>query len=136
MKCLVATVAIGLSCSLGLCQDVHAYRTCSNAATSQAELNQCASEETKRVDAELNAIYTKLLAELSKNPAAAAKVKAERSAWINYRNAYVDAMYPEENKQAAYGSIFPMEVDLLYAILTREQIKDMSNLRRSFKPNY
>lgn len=107
-----------------------------NTASTQSELNQCASEEAKRVDAELNAIYTKLLARLAKHPLAAAKLRAERSAWLKYRDAYVNAMYPEEDKQISYGSMFPMEVDNLYAALMRQQIKDMTDLRRSIESDY
>ena len=44
-------------------------------------------------------------------------------------------MYPEENKQAAYGTMFPMEVDLLYASLTRGHIKAMIELQHSFESN-
>jgi uncharacterized protein YecT (DUF1311 family) len=107
-----------------------------NTASTQSELNQCASEEAKRADNELSAIYTKLLLELAKNPLAAAKLKAERSAWLKYRDAYVNAMYPEEDKQAAYGSIFPMEVDLLYVTLTREHIKDMIDLQHNLEQDF
>jgi len=37
-------------------------------------------------------------------------------------------MYPAKDKQAAYGSIFPMEVDLSYAKLTRDQISALRDI--------
>ena len=39
-----------------------------------------------------------------------------------YRDAYIDAMFPAKDKQVAYGSIFPTEVDLLRFKLTQQQI--------------
>ena len=40
-------------------------------------------------------------------------------------------MYPRQDKQTAYGSIYPMEVDLLYETLTREQIKAVLELQEN-----
>jgi len=113
---------VGLSCSSSLGQDSAQYHACASSAKSQTELNRCASDEAKRLDIELNNVYTKLLAALSDDQNAATKAKAAQRAWIAYRDAYIDAMYPDEDKQAAYGTIYPMEVDLLRARLTREQI--------------
>ena len=52
-------------------------------------------------------------------PEAAAKIKTAQRAWIAYRDAYMGAMYPAKDKQAEYGSIYPMEADLLRAKLTQ-----------------
>jgi hypothetical protein len=34
----------------------------------------------------------------------------------------MEAMYPAEDKQAEYGSVYPMEADLLRAKLTQRQV--------------
>jgi len=47
------------------------------------------------------------------------RFKAAERAWIAYRDAYMGAMYPAKDKQAEYGSIYPMEADLLRAKLTQ-----------------
>ena len=75
-----------------------------------------------RVDTELNDTYQKLLAAAGKEPGAVEKIRTAERAWITYRDTYIDAMYPAKDKQAGYGSIFPMEVDLLRTHLTRQQI--------------
>jgi uncharacterized protein YecT (DUF1311 family) len=91
-------------------------------------LNSCASDEAKRVDIELNNVYRKLLETLSDDHNAVTKTKAAQRAWVTYREAYIEAMYPDEDKQAAYGTIYPMEVNLLRARLTREQITALQAL--------
>ena len=82
-------------------------------------MNACASDEAARVDSELNQVYHKLLSQAASQPEAAAKIKAAQRAWIAYRDANMEVMYPAKDKQAEYGSIYPMEADLLLAKLTQ-----------------
>jgi len=93
------------------------------------QLNQCAGDEAARVDAELNAVYHKLLAASSKDADAVAKIKAMQRAWVAYRDAYLEAMYPAQNKQMEYGSIYPMDAALLTAKLARQQINALKDLQ-------
>jgi uncharacterized protein YecT (DUF1311 family) len=95
-------------------------------------MNACASDEAARVDAELNDVYRKLLSKATSPPEAPAKIKAAERAWISYRDAYLDAMYPAKDKQAEYGSIFPMEADLLRAKLTERQVTALKELLRKY----
>ncbi len=76
-------------------------------------MNACAREKAARVDAELNEVYHKLLSQAASQPEAPAKIKTAERAWVAYRDAYMDTMYPAKNKQADYGSIYPMEADLI-----------------------
>lgn len=110
------------------------YRACSQQANTQHEMNACASEEAKRVDDELNKVYKLLLAKVRGSPVATAKIRAAQRAWVAYRDAYIEAMYPAKDKQAEYGSIFPMEVDLLTAKLTRQQIEALQDILRQNAP--
>lgn len=103
------------------------YRACSDGAKTQAAMNACASEEAARADKQLNDVYRTLLQKTT-DTAAATKFKVAERAWINYRDAYIDAMYPAENKQAEHGSEYPMEVDLLRAKLTRIQMEALQDL--------
>jgi len=115
-----------------LAQDSAQYRACNEKAKVQAELNVCASEETARADAELNEVYRKVLAEAGKQEEAVTKIKAAERARIAYRDAYMDAMYPAKNKQAEYGSIYPMEADLLRAKLTQRQVTALKELQQQY----
>ena len=110
-----------LASSSCFAQNSAQYAACDEKANTQSELNRCANDEAARVDAELNTVYRALLRTV-KRPAYVAKIKAAQRAWVVYRDAYIAATYPAEDKQAEYGTIYPMEVNNLRALLTRRQI--------------
>ena len=116
----------------GLAQDSAQYRACNDEAKTQGEMNACASEEAARVDTELNTVYRKLLSKAASQPEAVAKIKASERAWITYRDAYMEAMYPAKDKQAQYGSVYPMEADLLKAKLTRQQVAAVEEMLKQY----
>lgn len=138
MGCLSWPAEFGLAIAFliaslpALAQDSAQYRACNEKAKAQVEMNACASEEVTRVDAKLNGVYQKLLSQAASQPEAAAKIKTAERAWIAYRDAYMDAMYPAKNKQAEYGSIYPMEADLLRAKLTQRQVTALKELLQQY----
>jgi uncharacterized protein YecT (DUF1311 family) len=98
-------------------------------------MNVCANEEAKRVNDELNKIYELLLLKVRANPITASKIQIAQKAWETYRDSYIDAMYPAKDKQSEYGTLFPVEVDLLSAELNRQQIRALQRiLRQNGKP--
>jgi uncharacterized protein YecT (DUF1311 family) len=113
-------------------QDSAQFHACNEKAKTQAEMTACASQEAARADALLNNEYRKLLSKAAGQLEAVAKIKAAEKAWIAYRDAYMDAMYPAKNKQAEYGSIYPMEANLLYAKLTQRQITALKELAEQY----
>jgi uncharacterized protein YecT (DUF1311 family) len=132
MRCLALVLFLVLSSFPSLAQYSQQYSTCSDKAKTQHEQHVCASEEAARVDAELNDIYNALLSRAASQPGATAKIKAAERAWVAYRDAYIDAMYPAKDKQAEYGSVYPMEVNLLLAKLTRQQVAALKELLRQY----
>jgi uncharacterized protein YecT (DUF1311 family) len=116
----------------GLAQNSEQYRACNDKAKTQGEMNACASEEAARVDAQLNDLYRKLLSQTASQHEAVAKIKAAERAWIAYRDAYMDAMYSAKDKQAEYGSVYPMEADLLRAKLTERQRTALEELLQQY----
>ena len=131
-KCLKVMFLVTLSSLPCVADTSDQYRVCSENAKTQARMNACANEEVTRGDAEANGIYRALVARTSRQPEALAKVKAAERAWIVYRDAYIDAMYPEEHKQVEYGSVYPMEIDLLRATLTREHVTALKQLLQRY----
>jgi len=113
-------------------QESAEYRACLDKATTQMAMNTCASEDAARVDARLNDVYHKLLSTAGKQPEALEKIKAAERAWVAYRDAYVEAMYPAKDKQAEYGSIYLMNVNLLRAKLTERQITEVKELLEQY----
>jgi len=109
-------------------QDSAQYRACNATAKTQPDMNACAGKEAERVDAELYRVYGELLAKAAAEPQALAKIKAAEKAWIAYRDAYMDAMYPAKDKAIEYGSEYPMEAELLRAKLTQRQVTALREL--------
>lgn len=132
MRLLVIALCVTLITTQLFAQDSQQFRACDEKAKTQADLNDCANQEAKRADAALNSVYSKLLSKAAEKPEAIAKIKAAEKAWIAYRDAYIDAMYPAKDKQAEYGSMYPMEADLLFARLTRQQVASLNALLKSY----
>jgi uncharacterized protein YecT (DUF1311 family) len=99
--------------------------------STQHELNMCAAEEFKRADAELNQAYQRLLKAAEGDKLAITKIKWAEKTWIVYRDAYVEAMFPAEDKRK-YGSMYPMQVNSVKASLTRTQTAALKELLRSY----
>jgi uncharacterized protein YecT (DUF1311 family) len=132
MKFLIVTLFLVASSILCLAQMSKEYRACGDQAKTQLEMNACASEELARTDANMDRVYRLLLSRTKNQQVLVGKVEALQKVWIAYRDSYMDAMYPAENKQAEYGTIFPMEADLLRAKLTQQHI---ANLRELLQQN-
>ena len=126
---VVLLVAGSLSC---LAQESKEYQACNQKAVAQADLNACASDEATRVDGQLNKVYGQVLAAAAGDADAVAKIKAAERAWVAYRDAYLEAMYPAKDKQAEYGSMYLMEVSLLSAKLTRQQIVALKEMLQQY----
>ena len=115
-------------------QDSAEYRACSEKANTQAEMTACASAEAKRVDAKLNSTYRALLAKAESQPEAVAKIKVAERAWVVYRDAYIEATYPAKDKATEYGSMYPLEVALLRAKLTKCQVTALEDMLQHYTP--
>jgi uncharacterized protein YecT (DUF1311 family)/heat shock protein HslJ len=115
-------------------EDSKTLRACMDTAETQSALNRCAGDEAARVDRATDETYSRLLAMLAGDQNAVAKVDASRVAWQTYRDTYIEAMYPARNKQAEYGSIYPMEVNLIRASLTRQHLSDVEKLLEQHGP--
>jgi uncharacterized protein YecT (DUF1311 family) len=130
MRVLVTLLFLGVRPAPFFAQISEEYRKCDSTANSQFEMNACASDEAARNDAELNREYRKLLAIAEKEQNSLEKIKSMERTWIAYRDAYMDAMFPAKDKQAEYGSMFPMEADIVRAKLTQQQIAALKELQK------
>ncbi len=113
-------------------QESAEYRACNDKATTQMEMNTCAGEEAARADARLNDVYHELLSKAAKQLEAVVKIKAAERAWVAYRDAYMEAMYPAKDKQVEYGSIYLMEASLLRARLTERHTTELKEMLQQY----
>lgn len=107
------------------------FSNCDKTAQTQADLTQCAGDELKSADDELNRTYQELLKRAAGNRIAVQKIKVAQRAWVAFRDAQIAALYPAEDKQREYGTVFPMCEDLALTDLTRERtrmLKAMLNI--------
>jgi uncharacterized protein YecT (DUF1311 family) len=133
MKCLAILFFVGINACAALAQDSKAFTVCNNnRAETQAEMNACASAEAGRADEELNHVYAQVLAEAAGVTDAIPKVKTAERAWIGFRDAYIAASYPAKDKAAEYGSMYALDVELLRAKLTRQQITALKDLLKKY----
>jgi uncharacterized protein YecT (DUF1311 family) len=126
----VVTAAIFAATTLSVAADAFSERfdACRRAATTQAAMHECASEEAERANREVAARVKELVAETSETPGARAKIEKAEAAWTAYRDAYIEAMYPEEDKQAAYGSSFATASCIVHARLTYRHAMDLKEI--------
>ncbi|MGE5569745.1 MAG: lysozyme inhibitor LprI family protein [Rhodospirillales bacterium] len=129
MRVLIAVgFLFGLFSGVARAQASLELQACDARARSQAELNKCAEEEVMRADEAMNRAYEALLAKAAKNPVAVKKIKAAQQAWLAFREAHLEAVFPAEDKQAAYGAVQPMCASLLRAELAWERAKVLESM--------
>jgi uncharacterized protein YecT (DUF1311 family) len=107
------------------------YDACLANAKTQTAITTCAAEELTRAEHGLNLVYANLIHTLAGHPDSIARIRAAQRAWIAYRDAYLEAMYPAKAKQAEYGSVYPMEADLDLADVTRQQTIALTHMLKA-----
>jgi len=100
---------------------------CDKTAKTQADLNKCAIRDDASANDEMNRAYQELLRRAASDAIAVKKIEASQQAWIAFREAQIDALYPAENKME-YGSAFTMCVNLLRADLTQQRTKMLKEM--------
>jgi len=97
-------------------------------AQSQGEMNTAAFKELEQVDAQLNKIYKELL---SKGDDESDKALREaQRAWLKFVDLHINYVFPVkkgENPRDLYGSVYPMEYNMLKTQLFKERIKQLVN---------
>lgn len=132
MKYLLMAILLASNCAFA--HQPTLYRRCMRTAMTQMAMNSCASAKLARVDQRLNQTYQKLLAETVGHREVTVNVRKMEQNWITYRHRYMAAMYPAKDKQAEYGSIFPMEADLVLAQITGNHIGELQLLVNQYNP--
>jgi len=94
-------------------------------AQPQAQINSDACAAYKKSDAALNDAYKKILTEYSKDAQFLQKLKSAQRAWVAYRDAHLDALYPAADKQAEYGSMYTTCRCAALEELTEQRTKEL-----------
>lgn len=89
----------------------------------QSETNQDACTSYKNADAEMNRLYRQVLNGYKSDAVFIRKLKLAQRAWVQFRDAHLESLYPKQDKLSAYGSAHPMCRCLVLAELTDERTK-------------
>jgi uncharacterized protein YecT (DUF1311 family) len=107
---------------------------CWKTAMAQSEMNHCAGEDARKADAELNRVYQNLLSKMKGDVSATKKVREAQRAWVAFRDAQLEALYPAENKQGEYGSIYPMCYAIVVTTMTKERTAQLRRMLQDKDP--
>ena len=107
---------------------------CWKTAMAQSEMNRCADEEARAADAELNRVYQDLLKKTQANANARKKLRDAERAWLAFRAAHLQALYPASDKQRDYGSIFPMCYSKVATAMTKERTTQLRRMLEDKDP--
>ena len=88
-------------------------------AQTQMQVNKEACDEYKKADAEMNAVYRRITRDYRQNPHFITALKKAQLAWIRYRDAHLESLFPRDAGQ--YGSINPMCRCMNLAEITKER---------------
>nr|WP_243698927.1 lysozyme inhibitor LprI family protein [Flavobacterium sandaracinum] len=88
-------------------------------------MNQKAYKDYEKADKELNTVYQQILKDYKRDSKFILKLKEVQKAWIKFRDAEMNALFPEENKQLEYGSMFPLCWSIELTKLTKERTKKL-----------
>lgn len=111
-----------LVCQLALAEIQHS--DCDKTAKSQADINECSSEKFNDADEELNSVYKDIVKKYEKNPEFLNKLKNSQRAWLKFRDAELDALFPA-TEPGYYGSAKGMCVGEWLMIITAERTKQL-----------
>ncbi|HJZ67911.1 MAG TPA: lysozyme inhibitor LprI family protein [Blastocatellia bacterium] len=94
----------------------------SSSAQTQGQMNDEACRKYQQADAEMSRVYKQVVAEYKSETAFIKKLGIAQRAWLAFRDAHLEALFPEIDK-TRYGSVYPMcRCDVL-AELSRERTK-------------
>lgn len=95
---------------------------CAN-ASDQATMNQCAAQEHKAADKELNALYQLITARLKSNPDSKKLLVGAQRAWIGFR----DAECKFASSAVSGGSVYPLIYSNCVTELTKARVETFKN---------
>jgi uncharacterized protein YecT (DUF1311 family) len=95
---------------------------CDNAAD-QATMNQCAAQQNKAADKELNALYQQITTRLKSNPDGKKLLIGAQRSWIAFRNA--ECKFSASSVEG--GSVYPLIYSNCVTGLTKARVETFKN---------
>lgn len=90
----------------------------------QNELNNVEKQNYIVADVELNRVYNEIIKKYDDMNLLIEKLRIAQNAWIVYRDAHLESIYPAEEKYI-YGSVYPMCYWIEMTRLTEERTEEL-----------
>jgi uncharacterized protein YecT (DUF1311 family) len=107
---------------------------CWKTAMAQSEMNRCADEDARAADAELDHVYQDLLSKTKDDANATKKLRDAQRAWVAFRDAQLEALYPAQDKQREYGTIYPMCFAIVATTMAKERTAQLRRMLQDKDP--
>lgn len=91
-------------------------------AQTQLEMNEQAHSKYEKADKEMNRVYQQILKSYH-DELFIQKLKAAQRAWLAYRDAHLEELYPAKDPKVEYGSVYPMCYSIELEDLTIQRTK-------------
>ena len=92
---------------------------------SQPEMNADAARELRSAESQMQELLSTLTAKAKGHPEALAKLNRAQAAWVTYRDAHLDSLWPSADTLRSYGSVHPMCVLMERKKLTMQRIAEL-----------
>ena len=94
-------------------------------AQTQLEMSTDKNGTYQKSDIELNKVYQNILIGYKEDSIFIDRLKKAQRIWVSYRDAELEMKFPAENKQAEYGSNYPVCASQFLKELTDERIEKL-----------
>lgn len=93
----------------------------------QMELNQCAYDEFKEADKELNKIYNEVREKHKKDKLYLKNLKTSQKLWLKFLDTELDTIYScdEDHKRICFGSMYPLLYNGSKTELTQDRTEQL-----------
>jgi uncharacterized protein YecT (DUF1311 family) len=89
-------------------------------------LSVCAfGADYQTADAEMNQVYRQVLKDYAADHLFLQKLKVSQRAWVQYRDAYLESIFPKDDKIAEYGSAYRECANQILAEVTEARTKQL-----------
>jgi uncharacterized protein YecT (DUF1311 family) len=132
MKRVLIAACFFLAATFAFCQSTQS--PCWKAAMAQSEMNHCADLDARQANADLNGVYGELLSKLKSDNSAIKKLRAAQRAWLAFKDARLQELYPATDKQAEYGSMYPMCYAQVATAMTKERTAQLRRMLEDKDP--
>lgn len=91
----------------------------------QGQMNEESCKAYKNAEKEMEQTYQQVLTEYHTDKVFIQKLRIAQKAWVSFRNAHVESMYPNPN-HSEYGSVHPLCRCNALTEITQNRIKELS----------